>query len=119
MLAGVATLAAGLVAGWAIAPRVPGGDEPHYLVITQSLLRDHDLRIANNHADPDYVAAFGVLKPDKIRNGRNGEVYSIHAPGLPVLVLPAFALFGIEAPRPRCCCWPGSPVRSSGASPGG
>ena len=29
-----------------------------------------------------------------IRRGRNGEMYSIHAPGLPALVLPAFAIGG-------------------------
>ena len=30
-------------------PSVPSGDEPHYLIITQSLLKDGDLRIENNH----------------------------------------------------------------------
>ena len=37
------------VAAWQVAPSVPGGDEPHYLIITQSLLKDGDLRIENNH----------------------------------------------------------------------
>jgi hypothetical protein len=94
MLAGLATLAAGVLVAWSIAPRVPGGDEPHYLAIAQSLIKDGDLRIENNHHDPDYVAAFGQLKPDWIRRGRDGAIYSIHAPGLAVLVLPAFALLG-------------------------
>ena len=93
-LSGVATLAVGVIVAWTVAPRVPGGDEPHYLVIAQSLIKDGDLRIENNHRDPDYVAMFGVLKPDRLRNGRNGEIYSIHAPGLAVLVLPAYAMFG-------------------------
>ena len=39
--------------------RGPGADEPHYLVITQSLLRDHDLAIENNHARGDYREYFG------------------------------------------------------------
>jgi len=93
-LAGIATLVAGLFVAWAIVPRVPRGDEPHYLVIALSLLKDGDLRIENNHRDPDYIDAFGELKPDFIQLGRKGVIYSIHAPGLAVLVLPAFALFG-------------------------
>ena len=82
--------------GWAVArPRVPGGDEPHYLVITQSLLRDGDLAIEDNHRDRQYLAYFdGGLKPDFMRRGRDRQIYSIHAPGTSAVVLPAFALAG-------------------------
>ncbi len=98
-------LAAGLlslvVAGSAAAitaPSVPGGDEPHYLVITQSLLLDGDLKIENNHRRGDYQAFFaGPLRPDFLRRGRDGEIYSIHAPGISALVAPAFALGGYRA----------------------
>jgi hypothetical protein len=73
----------------------PGGDEPHYLVITQSLLADRDLLIENNHTRREYAVFFGgPLRPDYMRRGRNGEIYSIHAPGLPALVLPAYAVGG-------------------------
>jgi hypothetical protein len=84
------------VAAWQVAPSVPGGDEPHYLIITQSLLEDGDLKIENNHRAGDYRAYFAgdLSKPDYRRRGRNGEIYSIHAPGLPVIVAPAFALGG-------------------------
>ena len=84
------------IAAWYVAPSVPAGDEPHYLIITQSLLNDGDLRIENNHRRGDYRAYFAgdLSKPDYRRLGRNGEIYSIHAPGLPVLVAPAFALAG-------------------------
>jgi hypothetical protein len=72
-----------------------GGDEPHYLVITQSLLLDRDLRIENNHERGDYKAYFGgPLRPDYLVRGTDGAIYSIHAPGLPVLVAPGFALGG-------------------------
>ena len=74
---------------------LPSGDEPHYLVIAESLLRDGDLRIENNHASRGYLAYVdGELKPDYLRRGRDGQIYSIHAPGLPALVLPAFAAAG-------------------------
>ncbi len=83
------------IAAWRMAPTLPGGDEPHYLVITQSLLGDGDLRIENNHARRDYLAYVdGELKPDYLRRGRDGQIYSIHAPGLPALLVPAFALGG-------------------------
>jgi len=78
-----------------LAPLFPGGDEPHYLVITQSLLKDGDLRIENNHQREDYLEYFeGTLRPDYLRRGVDGQIYSIHAPGLPALALPAFAVAG-------------------------
>ena len=92
VLAGVLTLVAGLGTAWSVAPRVPGGDEPHYLVITESLLSDGDLRIENNHARGDSVAR--SLRPDFLRRGRDGQIYSIHAPGVAVVVLPGFVAAG-------------------------
>jgi hypothetical protein len=79
----------------AIRDLIPGGDEPHYLIITQSLLRDGDLQIENNHTRGDYKSYFaGDLRPDFLHRGRGEVIYSIHAPGLPALVLPAFAVAG-------------------------
>ena len=76
----------------------PGGDEPHYLVITQSLLADHDLRIENNHLQRDYAAYHdGDLPPHTIAPGRNGAMYSVHPIGLPLLAAPAFALADTRA----------------------
>lgn len=91
-----ALMAVVALTSWAVArPRVPAGDEPHYLVITQSLLRDGDLKIENNHRDEQYLAYFdGALKPDFMRRGRDRQIYSIHAPGASVVVLPAFATAG-------------------------
>ena len=84
-----------LGAAWRMAPVLPGGDEPHYLIITQSLLKDGDLRIENNHQRRDFLAYTShELKPDYLRRGRDGAIYSIHAPGLPAVVAPAFALGG-------------------------
>jgi hypothetical protein len=76
-------------------PLFPGGDEPHYLVITQSLLHDGDLKIENNHQREEYRAYFNrPLKPDYLTRGADGQIYSIHPVGLPVLAVPAFALGG-------------------------
>jgi hypothetical protein len=82
-------------AAWRMAPVHPAGDEPHYLIITQSLLYDGDLRIENNHRRGDYRAYTPQeIPPDYLKRGIDGQIYSIHAPGLPALILPAFALAG-------------------------
>ncbi len=80
---------------WTVTTNGIGGDEPHYLVITHSLLHDADLQIENNHQRGDYRVFFrGVLRPDYMQRGKNGQIYSIHAPGLPALLLPAYAVAG-------------------------
>ncbi len=95
----LAALLGGLAA-WSAEPRTPSGDEPHYLIITESLLKDGDLDIANNHANRDYASFFGGdLKPDLLVRGIHGEAYSIHAPGVSVLVAPVFQFFGYTGAR--------------------
>jgi hypothetical protein len=84
-----------LLTAWQIFPQLPGGDEPHYLVIAQSLLKDGDLQIENNHQRRDYEAYFpGPLNPHYLALGKNRQIYSVHAPGLAVVVAPVFAAFG-------------------------
>jgi hypothetical protein len=96
LAAGLATLVAGGLVLYSVGDRLPGGDEPHYLVITQSLLKDGDLRIENNHANRDYAEYWGSnLAPHVVQRGQNREIYSIHAPGVAILVAPMFALFGL------------------------
>ena len=74
-----------------------GGDEPHYLVLTHSLLFDGDLQIENNHTEGHYRAFFGgSLRPDYLQRGQNGAIYSIHAPGLAALLMPGYALGGAK-----------------------
>lgn len=74
---------------------IPGGDEPHYLAATQSILHDGDLKVANNYEKGEYLDYFpGRLEPHFLTRSKGGEIYSIHAPGVSVIVLPAFAVAG-------------------------
>lgn len=75
----------------------PSGDEPHYLVMAQSLWRDGDLAIENNHRRGDYKEYFGRdLEPHYLTRGADGEIYSVHPVGMPLLAVPAYALGGYD-----------------------
>ncbi len=75
----------------------PSGDEPHYMVMAQSLWRDGDLKIQNNHKRGDYKEYFGRdLDPHFLIRGKDLEIYSIHPVGMPVLITPVFAAGGYD-----------------------
>jgi len=69
-------------------------DEPHYLVVTQSLLLDRDLDLTNNYERRHYRPYHPGTLPDRhaIQVGR--ALYPIRDLGLPVLALAPFALGG-------------------------
>jgi hypothetical protein len=71
------------------------GDEPHYLLMAQSLWRDGDLDLRNNFADEDYREYTpGPVRPHYGAPRRDGRPYPAHSPGLPVLLAPVYALAG-------------------------
>jgi len=87
----------------------PTGDEPFYLQMAISLLRDHDVEMTNNYAQRDYLEfypkvttrppfrgleSFPVdLPPHKSATVRPG-LFEKHGVGLAVLVAPAYQLGG-------------------------
>jgi hypothetical protein len=76
----------------------PQGDEPHYLMVAESLFRDGDLSLERDYAEGRYAAFHDApLAPHYRVRGRNAAIYSLHAVGLSVLVLPAWALGGYSA----------------------
>lgn len=90
----IAALAYG-AAAYALRDHLPIGDEPHYLMITQSLIKDGDLQIENNHTNRDYAPFMKFdIPPHYLTRGTDGQIYSVHNPGVSVLVLPMFAIFG-------------------------
>lgn len=89
------------------------GDEPHYLLITTSLLQDQDTDLANNFQNQDYLIFYpGKLTPHTYPGRRKDSAYSRHGPGLPLLLLPTFALaqkigpaFPGEKPSRKIIIW--------------
>lgn len=65
-----------------------GGDEPHYLLATESLAHDGDVDVANQYPEP------GVQPMGKRTKGRLDEPYGA---GFPLLILPAYAIGGPQA----------------------
>jgi hypothetical protein len=70
------------------------GDEPHYLVIAESLLTDRDLDLANNYQQNDgrRFGADGMTGGLHARRTPNGQLWSVHDIGLPILILPAYGV---------------------------
>src|SRR4030067_284263 len=71
------------------------GDEPHYLLIGHSLLRDGDFDLANNYEQRDYAGFMmfeGKIGAHVVPGAKPGSRYSFHSPGVAFLMLPFYAL---------------------------
>ncbi len=71
------------------------GDEPHYLVITQSIVQDGDINVKNQYLKESwrefYREKWVKILPHARPTGRK-TWYSIHLPGTSALVLPFYLL---------------------------
>jgi len=83
------------------------GDEPSYMLLAHSLVTDGDFNLYNNRVNKD-GRFFGMERCDEHgarKDWGKKEIYSIHTPGLAVLIAPAYALglHGPLAPRTTAC----------------
>ena len=75
----------------------PSGDEPHYLVMAQSLWRDHDLDLRDEYEGEEWSEYTpGPVRPHWGEPRADGRPFPAHSPGLPLLLAPAYAAFGRE-----------------------
>ena len=89
----IVALVYGLAAARGQAQVGPEGDEPHYLMVADSLLHDHDLSLERDYAEGRYRDFHPApLAPHYRVRGLGGEIYSLHAVGLSLVLLPAYAL---------------------------
>jgi len=70
------------------------GDEPHYLLITKSLISDGDVNLWNNYQNKDYLEFYPGRLDSHTKTGKRGSQfqYSRHMPGFSVLLLPAYVV---------------------------
>jgi hypothetical protein len=95
-----AALVALMMYGLVIVAMIPfpiDGDEPFYLLMTESIVKDRDLDLANQYRD---LAHSATHRPDLVpqygdRVGRHGEQYSRLEPFLSLLMAPGFAIAGL------------------------
>jgi hypothetical protein len=74
------------------------GDEPHYLLMAQSLWRERDLDLRDNLEREDFREYTpGPLVPHWGTPRKDGRPFPAHSPGLPVLLAPVYALGGRRA----------------------
>lgn len=86
-----------LIAGTS-ALRVPiDGDEPYYVLVAESILRDGDLDLRNQYADPSasFAGRSDLVPQMGDPTGPGGEQYSRHEPFLSLLLVPGLALAGL------------------------
>jgi hypothetical protein len=86
---GLIALAVGLLL--ALTPRYLTGDEPHYLVMMESLWRDRDLNLVNQARQ----TSFDVLS-HAVPTADTDRAYSIHFPGVAFLLFLPYGLFGVR-----------------------
>lgn len=75
---------------------IPTGDEPHYLVISQTILLYHSLDVTQDYAHNDYKVFYaGPLGPEQHTSlNKWGQLLPLHSIGAPVLWVIPFALAG-------------------------
>lgn len=79
------------------------GDEPHYLIMTQSIVEDHDFVVQNNYENKHYLSFFphdlSANIGQQVVKDRWNEMVSIHGIGLPLLISVPFILGGVGGVR--------------------
>ncbi|WP_051185370.1 hypothetical protein [Leptospira kmetyi] len=91
----------GTILSWDKKKKLPiTGDEPHYLMIAESIRSDGDFDLKNNY-EQDYLSK-KIIGPVDVENhttAKNGKLQSIHSVGVAVLALPGYILSGIKGAR--------------------
>ena len=81
-------------------PAGPQGDEPHYLLIAESLIKDGDVDLKNQFDERAFSKFTSAdLQPHTAPRSPRDRLYAIHTPGLSALVAPGYAAFGFAGAK--------------------
>ncbi|MEK6406211.1 MAG: hypothetical protein AABN34_04530 [Acidobacteriota bacterium] len=81
------------VTPWIALSAWPDGDEPHYLLLTHSLVADRDFDLSNNYNQGDYKLFYPPeLTPHHALINSHGQEFPIHDVGLSILLVPGYAV---------------------------
>ncbi|MBX7186172.1 MAG: hypothetical protein K1Y01_13620 [Vicinamibacteria bacterium] len=87
-------------------PAGPQGDEPHYLLIAESLIRDGDIDLRNQFDERAFSKFTSAdLDPHTAPRSPKGRLYAIHTPGLSALIAPGYAAAGYAGARAVVSFW--------------
>lgn len=79
----------------------PSGDEPHFLIISQTLLKYHSLNVMADYAHGDYHSFYPLEIDAHVTKNAWGQLLPVHSIGGPILWLLPFWLLG----RPGADCF--------------
>ncbi|UOG30078.1 hypothetical protein [Leptospira noguchii] len=89
------------ILSWERKKKIPiTGDEPHYLMISESILKDWDFDLKNNYEEDKVVKK--IIGPVDLENHtieKNGKYYSIHSIGTSCIVWIGYSIYGIVGAR--------------------
>ena len=72
----------------------PSGDEPHYLVISQTLLKYHSLDVMQDYTNGDYRSFFPMRIDPHVTYNQREQLLPIHGIGGPILWLLPYYFWG-------------------------
>ncbi len=72
------------------------GDAPHYILMADSLVHDHDVDLANNYANRDWLRFYDRDLEPQVPDQPDGRQVPEHKPGLPLLIAPGYYFLGFS-----------------------
>src|SRR5437764_13226515 len=63
----------------------PSGDEPHYLIISQTLLKYHSLNVMLDYQHGDYHLFYSIAIAPHVAYSASGQLLPLHSIGGPIL----------------------------------